>query len=333
GNDDVAEIGAGRRSVEFARTEVNGQSERGLFELDIRRVEELEVNGGNGTDTVKLFDDVVDEIALILDGGTDKAEARGFTLVNTVDAGVSIDAGQNVADLDAVLEAALAGEIYFNAHSTDFPAGEVRGQLEVIADTRDGSGAGTVVFGAVLDGAQEVQDPAVETDSVGRGTVTFTVDENGVVTDYAVSLTVDGVTLDELTVLHLHQAPAGANGPVVVDLLADAGADPAAPAGTEGRFDATAFVANDLGDTIDVNGLEQGVFIDLDIENGGSEEGLLSENGSIRNIEVVDGGEETFNAIADDFEDAIGTEAADRLLRLSQPFFRPIDEDHKFFWE
>ncbi|MEM9319686.1 MAG: glycosyltransferase family 25 protein [Pseudomonadota bacterium] len=30
---------------------------------------------------------------------------------------------------------------------------------------------------------------------------------------------------------------------------------------------------------------------------------------------------------------AIRAEAAHRLLRLSQPFFRPIDEDHKFFWE
>ncbi|MEM6609389.1 MAG: glycosyltransferase family 25 protein [Pseudomonadota bacterium] len=30
---------------------------------------------------------------------------------------------------------------------------------------------------------------------------------------------------------------------------------------------------------------------------------------------------------------AIRRDAVDRLLRLSQPFFRPIDEDHKFFWE
>ncbi|MBF9033980.1 glycosyl transferase family 25 [Rhodobacterales bacterium HKCCE2091] len=30
---------------------------------------------------------------------------------------------------------------------------------------------------------------------------------------------------------------------------------------------------------------------------------------------------------------AIRAEAASRLLYLSQPFFRPIDEDHKFFWE
>ncbi|MEM6971223.1 MAG: CHRD domain-containing protein [Pseudomonadota bacterium] len=312
GNEDVFEISSDRRGIDLARTELNGQTEAGLFALDIRRVEEIALDTGDGSDTVKLADTVIEKAELTLDGGADESGARGFTLVNTVADGTSVDAGGNIADLDAVLQAALEDLIYFNAHSTDFPAGEVRGQLAVIADTRGADGTGTVTFGAVLTGEEEVQDSPVETDAVGRGVVSFTVGPDGVV-DYSVSLTVDGVTLDALTVLHLHAAPAGANGPVVVDLLRDGGADPTAN-GEPGRFDGTAFNANDLGDTLDLSALDLGVFVDLDVENGGSEEGPLSENGAIRNIGVTGGGEETFNATANDFEDAIGTAQDDRLF-------------------
>lgn len=312
-NDDVVEISGGRK-VNLARTELNGQTEVGLFELDIRRSETLEVNGGGGSDTFKVQDNVASYIDLELDGGADVEGAQGFTLVNTVANGVSIDAGGNTADLDAVLAQAEAGEIYFNAHSTDFPAGEARGQLTLIRDTRDENGVGEVVFGARLDGDQEVQDPPVVTASTGQGAVTFIVDETGVVS-YEVSLTVRGVTLDELTVLHLHNAPAGANGPVVVDLLADAGVDPATPI-ADREFDGTGFTANDLGDTLDLSEFAEGVFVDLDETNGGGT--ALDENGQVRNFATASGGEETFRIDADDFEDARGTAFDDRLFGNAQ---------------
>ena len=105
-NDDVAEIAAGRHGISFARTEVNGQTERGLFELDIRRTEELEVNGGGGNDTTRLIDDVADRIALLLDGGADDADARhadgaedlaqGDTIdLSAFGAGVLVDLDEN----------------------------------------------------------------------------------------------------------------------------------------------------------------------------------------------------------------------------------------------
>ena len=246
------------------------------------------------------------------DGGADAAGLGGFTLQNSVNAGASIDAGGNVADLDATLDSALAGEIYFNAHSTDFPAGEVRGQLVLLEDNRDDDGVGSVIFGSTLNGEAEVQDPPVVTDSDGQGAVTFITDASGVVS-YEVSLTVRGVDLNELTVLHLHNAPEGQNGPVVVDLLADAGADPATN-GAPGRFIGTSFVANDLGDTLDLNGAAEGVFVDLDTSFAGAPNPGLSQTGSVRNIDVVGGGEETFNIAAEEIENVVGTDQADRLF-------------------
>jgi CHRD domain. len=120
-----------------------------------------------------------------------------------------------------VLDAALAGNIYFNIHSTTFPAGEVRGQLTLVADNRSPAGVGTVTFSAILNGENEVQTPPVVTDANGTGTVTFSIAADGSVT-YSSTIELTDFDVARLTVGHLHQAPAGTNGPVVVDLLDDA---------------------------------------------------------------------------------------------------------------
>ena len=280
-------------------------------QIQLRQVEALNVNGGIGADRFVLSGDVANDADISLDGGAD-GDQSGFTLINTVSLDVSVDAAGQAADLDSTLEEALAGNIYFNAHSTDFPAGEVRGQLTLLADLRDENGEGSVVFGATLSGDEEVQDPPVVTDATGAGSVTFITDKHGVFT-YDVSLTVRGVTLDELTVLHLHNAPAGANGPVVVDLLADAGADPAAN-GVEGRFDGTAFDANTLGDALDLADLDEGVFADLDVNFAGRVAPGLSQDGAVQNIGVISGEAETLNLAANDIEDVTGTAFGDRLF-------------------
>ena len=280
-------------------------------QIQLRQVEAIYVSGGEGADRFAVSGDVVKDADIALDGGAD-GDQSGFTLINTVSSDVSIDAAGQAADLDATLEEALAGNIYFNVHSTDFPAGEVRGQLTLLADLRDESGAGSVIFGASLNGDEEVQDPPVVTESTGAGSVVFTTDQSGALS-YDVSLTVRGVTLDDLTVLHLHNAPAGANGPVVVDLLADAGADPAAN-GVEGRFDGTPFDANTLGDTLDLTDLDEGVFADLDVNFAGRVAPGLSQDGAVQNIGVISGEAETFNLAADDIEDVTGTAFGDRLF-------------------
>ncbi|MEO0449271.1 MAG: CHRD domain-containing protein [Pseudomonadota bacterium] len=155
---------------------------------------------------------------ILADAGADGA-VTGSTIQQPQ---LDITVAESTVD-SAVLDEAEAGNIYFNIHSTDFPAGEVRGQLELVEDARDANGVGTVTFSAVLNGAQEVQDPAVDTFADGSGTVVFTVASDGSVT-YEASVNVTDFDIGRLTVSHLHNAPAGANGPVVVDLLADANA-------------------------------------------------------------------------------------------------------------
>ncbi|MEM8693307.1 MAG: iron-regulated protein frpC, partial [Pseudomonadota bacterium] len=68
-NDDVAEFSVTEEGIQFARIEVNGQTERGLFQLDIRNTEAQETNFGGGKDKAVITGDVLNEIKLDLDGG------------------------------------------------------------------------------------------------------------------------------------------------------------------------------------------------------------------------------------------------------------------------
>ncbi|MEM8870038.1 MAG: calcium-binding protein, partial [Pseudomonadota bacterium] len=68
------------------------------------------------------------------------------------------------------------------------------------------------------------------------------------------------------------------------------------------------------GDTLDLSKASEGVFVDLDVNFAGVSAPGLSQEGAVRNIGVVDGGEETFNISADDFENVIGTEFDDRIF-------------------
>ncbi|MEL6569253.1 MAG: CHRD domain-containing protein [Pseudomonadota bacterium] len=176
----------------------------------------------------------------------------------------TLDIAVDFAETDAsVVSEAEAGNIYFNIHSSNFPAGEVRGQLELESDARDASGYGTVTFTAILNGLQEVQDPPVDTDAEGVGTVTFDIAPDGTVT-YSATVDIENFDVSTLTVGHLHNAPAGENGPVVVDLLADA----QAPAGS---IDG----ANEGGDVYSLNAADFGVegdvsFLALDANADGA---------------------------------------------------------------
>ncbi len=163
----------------------------------------------------------------------------------------------------AVVDAADEGNIYFNIHTTTFPAGEVRGNLTLVEDNRDANGVGSVTFSAILNGENEVQDPAVVTDAQGTGTVTFTIAADGSVT-YTTNIEITGLDAATLTVGHFHEAPEGANGPVVVDILADARAD----GSIEGSLlngDLFQFDAGDLG----INGPASFAALDANAEGAG----------------------------------------------------------------
>jgi DNA-binding beta-propeller fold protein YncE len=108
-----------------------------------------------------------------------------------------------VLDFDDFVGRLLAGDVYVNVHTMAHPGGEIRGQL-----------AGPQSFPSALDGAQEV--PAVVTEATGRAL--FTLDATG--TELRFALTQTGIAADQIQQAHLHAAPRGFNGPVVL-FLAD----------------------------------------------------------------------------------------------------------------
>lgn len=105
---------------------------------------------------------------------------------------------------DAQYAALLAGELYFNLHTTANPNGEIRGQINV----RDGVVAGL----ASLDGTQEV--PPNASTATGRGTIVFDAVTREVLIAYATH------DVANTTVAHIHTGAPGVSGPAdVVDLM------------------------------------------------------------------------------------------------------------------
>jgi len=118
-------------------------------------------------------------------------------LVNTLE-------GKSLEDLVKLME---NGQTYVNVHSAEFPAGELRGQISVVRPNDNGN------YTTQLTGDQEVHD--VDTKARGVGIFRFNNDNT------AVSFKVNVAQLENVLFAHIHLAPRGVNGPVVVTLKAD----------------------------------------------------------------------------------------------------------------
>jgi hypothetical protein len=129
---------------------------------------------------------------------------------------------------DAQLAQLRAGELYFNAHSTLFPDGEIRGQI-----ARN-------VGRALLTGLEEV--PPTLSTATGSGTLVIDPTTRAATG----SITLSGMTA---TQAHIHIGPTGVNGPIIVPLANTAAAPnvwsvPANTTLTAEQF--AAFTRNDL---------------------------------------------------------------------------------------
>lgn len=107
----------------------------------------------------------------------------------------SVPAGAMLTE--SQVAALAAGGLYYNAHSTANPGGEIRGQI------------GRDVFNAQMSPAQEVPPPA----SAATGSGFLSLDP--ATRRFTARITVSGVAA---TAAHIHEAAAGANGPVIFPL-------------------------------------------------------------------------------------------------------------------
>jgi hypothetical protein len=136
---------------------------------------------------------------------TGVAGTNGPVLVNFTDNinGNQIQATVTGEDLTSDLIASmLREELYFNIHTDANPGGEIRGQILLEADR---------AFHADLEGAQEVPEAMTP----GLGLANFNLSKAGNRVNYEV--VVDGLS-GPIQMAHLHNAPMGSNGPVVVNL-------------------------------------------------------------------------------------------------------------------
>ncbi|UWQ77573.1 spondin domain-containing protein [Leisingera sp. M658] len=180
------------------------------------------LDGGTGSDTAN-YRDIDVPVQADLRAGSATRET-GFAVVVEDQPLASLTTDQSPADL---VDEAAAGNLYYNLHTNDFPGGEIRGQLLVESDVTDG-GIRTLTLVADLDSAQE-PDGASDSLATGQGRVVIVIDGSSIT--YSSDLSVTGLATSDLlpvagvSAIHLHNAPAGQNGPVIADIVQDAGGD------------------------------------------------------------------------------------------------------------
>jgi uncharacterized surface protein with fasciclin (FAS1) repeats len=111
-----------------------------------------------------------------------------------------------------VFNSLIVSLLYANLHTEENPSGEIRGQLL----PAEAAPAPDADFTAALSGAEQV--PPVETEA--QGSATATLDDAGTTLTLSGSYTGLSSALQEVggSAAHIHEAPRGENGPVVVPL-------------------------------------------------------------------------------------------------------------------
>ncbi len=155
----------------------------------------ITVNGLSGPITgAHIHDGVAGENGDVLINFTDDVD--GFAIQATL-------TGDEITP--EILEAMFREALYFNIHTASNPGGEVRSQIVLETDR---------AFHAVPNAAQETET----IDSDATAIAIFNLSKKGDIVTYNVVM--DGLTTPA-TMAHLHMAPAGQNGDVVVSLTDD----------------------------------------------------------------------------------------------------------------
>lgn len=178
------ELSADRTRLRYT-VELNGLEPENILQAHLH----VAPRGFNGPVVLFLIDGPPDSLTLT-------GELSAADLIARADVGV--------IDFDDFVDRLLDGDVYANVHTVAHPGGEIRGQL-----------AAPQSFPSSLDGAQEV--PPVVTTANGRAR--FTLNETGTALRFALTTS---IASDQILQAHLHAAPRGFNGPVVL-FLADSG--------------------------------------------------------------------------------------------------------------
>jgi hypothetical protein len=134
-------------------------------------------------------------VLFLTQGATTSLPLRGK--LTAADLLVSPDAG--IVDFASFVEALRAGDVYANVHTAAHVGGEIRGQVR-----------GPAIYPAALSGDQETMP--VESDGSGRGQLVVSADR----TKIRFALAATG--LQDILQAHVHVAPPGFDGPVVLFL-------------------------------------------------------------------------------------------------------------------
>jgi len=155
------------------------------------------IDGGDGFDTADFSDlDVAVTVALDENGNGTVTRETGFSVaVQDVAVGASLQPTPNIDGGAGFVEEALAGNLYYNIHTADFPGGEIRGQLSVVSDTGRGHGRVIELAGS-LDASQE-PGPTSDSAAFGEATLTISFNEQGEVI-YSSELSVTGLNEADL---------------------------------------------------------------------------------------------------------------------------------------
>ena len=205
--------------------EIRGQIGRQVYAAQMKAAQEVPPGPSSATGsgllgydpTTKKFTaqvtltGVAATAAHIHDGAVGVNGAVIFPLSETAaGSGVWVSA-TNATLTDAQAASLAAGGLYFNAHSSNYAGGEVRGQI-----------ARSVGY-AAMTGAQEV--PANGSAASGSGRLVVDPATRGL----SGAITLTGITA---TMAHIHTGAVGFNGPVIVPLTDSGGGVWSVPVGT-----------------------------------------------------------------------------------------------------
>ena len=203
GDEEVADVETEATGAAWFHVSADGASVRFQVTVaDIENITAAHIHLGDPGDTGPV-------VLTLFDGGGAAVTPPHQLVEGTFDAD-GLEGPLEDQPLAALLNALAAGDAYVNIHTSQYPNGEIRGQIAVGAE---------LLLRADLSGENEA-DP-VDTDASGVALLYY--DAAAGTLEYQLRV----IDLQEATAAHIHLGDPGQNGPVVAPLFSSDTAPPA----------------------------------------------------------------------------------------------------------